>query len=145
MLRLLSCLVMLASTGASLSSQPQQRARLNVLFLIADDLNNDLGTYGGESNHFSKAGPGVYGFNWWFNATGGKHPNVLAWPDAPQDTVMSLGLHGNCSAMIPSLNIVVVAADANWGDNTPGQADSPLNQHLKLIATAGTTLTPSGR
>jgi len=34
MLRLLSCLVMLASTGASLSSQPQQRARLNVLFLI---------------------------------------------------------------------------------------------------------------
>ena len=46
MLRLVCCLVMLALTGASLSSQPQQPERLNVLVLIADDLNNDLGTYG---------------------------------------------------------------------------------------------------
>ncbi len=46
MLRRLFCFVMLALMGVSLSSQPQQRARLNVLFLIADDLNNDLGTYG---------------------------------------------------------------------------------------------------
>lgn len=118
------------------------------LALSSDAPTNDylqIGTYGGESNHFSKAGPGVYGFNWWFNATGGKHPNVLTWPDAPRDTVMSLGHRGNCSAMIPSLNIVVVAADANWGDNTPGEADSPLNQNLKLIAAAGTTLTPAGQ
>ena len=44
MLRRLFCFVMLVLAGASVSSQPQQRARLNVLFLIADDLNNDLGT-----------------------------------------------------------------------------------------------------
>jgi hypothetical protein len=42
--------------------------------------------------------------------------------------------------MIPSLNFVVVAADANWGDLMPGQVDTPLNQHLKLIAAAGTPL-----
>jgi CubicO group peptidase (beta-lactamase class C family) len=104
-----------------------------------------IGTYGGESNHSSKAGPGVYGFNWWFNAKGASHPDKLTWPNAPGDTVMSLGLHGNCSAMIPSLNFVVVAADANWGDLKPGQIDSLLNQHLKLIAAAGTSLNRAGR
>jgi CubicO group peptidase (beta-lactamase class C family) len=118
------------------------------LALSSDAPTNDylhIGTYGGESNHFSKAGPGVYGFNWWFNATGGSHPDKLTWPDAPRDTVMSLGLHGNCSAMIPSLNFVVVAADANWGDLIPGLVDSPLNQHLNLVAAAGTPLNRAGR
>ena len=32
--------------GLSAVGRPQPSARLNVLFLIADDLNNDLGTYG---------------------------------------------------------------------------------------------------
>ena len=117
------------------------------LALSSDAPTNDylhIGTYGGESNHFSKAGPGVYGFNWWFNATGGSHPDKLTWPDAPRDTVMSLGLHGNCCAMMPSLNFVVVAADANWGDLMPGQVDSPLNQHLRVIAAAGTPLNQAG-
>lgn len=45
-LRTLSCLVTVAlvSTGAAPSAP--QAPRLNVLFLIADDLNNDLGAYG---------------------------------------------------------------------------------------------------
>jgi hypothetical protein len=58
---------------------------------------------------------------------------------------MSIGLHGYCSAMIPSLNFVVVAANANWGDLMPGNVDSPLNQNLKLIAAAGTPLSQAGR
>jgi CubicO group peptidase (beta-lactamase class C family) len=118
------------------------------LVLSSDAPTNDylhIGTYGGESNHFSKAGPGIYGFNWWFNAKGAKHPDQLTWPDAPRDTVMSLGLHGNCSAVIPSLNFIVVAADANWGELIPGNVDSPLNQNLKLIAAAGTPLSQTGR
>src|SRR5215204_5824906 len=56
------------------------------LALSSDAPTNDylhIGTYGGESNHFSKAGPGVYGFNWWFNAKGANHPDKLTWPDAP--------------------------------------------------------------
>jgi CubicO group peptidase (beta-lactamase class C family) len=101
-----------------------------------------IGTYGGESNHFSRSGPGIYGFNWWFNDTGSSHPNTLTWPDAPQETVMSIGVRGNCSVMIPRLNLVVVAAYADWGDFQPGRADSVLNQRLKLIAAAGTPLTP---
>jgi CubicO group peptidase (beta-lactamase class C family) len=97
-----------------------------------------IGTYGGESNHFSRSGPGIYGFNWWFNDTGSLHPKTVTWPDAPKETVMSIGVRGNCSVMIPSLNLVVVAADADWGDFQPGKADSVLNRRLKLIAAAGT-------
>ena len=41
----------------------------------------DIKTYGGGSDHFAKCGPGIYGFNWWFNDTGGKHPDTLTWPD----------------------------------------------------------------
>src|ERR1044072_1075125 len=46
MLKLIVCLPVLALAGLSAAAQPQQRARLNGLFLIADDLNNELGTYG---------------------------------------------------------------------------------------------------
>lgn len=92
-----------------------------------------IGSYGGGSNHFSKAGPGVYGFNWWFNAKGGPHPNALTWPDAPLDTYMSIGAGGNCSVIIPSLDIVLVAAAANWGESDPGNRDAPMNRLIRML------------
>jgi choline-sulfatase len=46
MLKLIGCIPLLALAGLSAVAQTQQRPRLNVLFLIADDLNNDLGAYG---------------------------------------------------------------------------------------------------
>jgi arylsulfatase A-like enzyme len=45
-LTLMSCLAALAVAAAAWSSEPVQASRLNVLFLVSDDLNNDLGAYG---------------------------------------------------------------------------------------------------
>lgn len=91
-------------------------------------------TYGGGSDHFAKCGPGIYGFNWWFNDTGGKHPETLTWPDAPADTIMSIGARGNNAAMIPSLGLILVCAAGDWNDLNGGDPDSKINQALKLLA-----------
>lgn len=117
--------------------RPQVPADIPLSVKAATDDYIKIGTYGGESNHFSIAGPGIYGFNWWFNAKGRTHPDVITWPDAPPDTVMALGVRGNCCAMIPSLNLLVVAANADWGNNEPGIVDSKANLRLKLITAAG--------
>ncbi len=44
-------------------------------------------SYGGGSDHFTKFGPGIYGFNWWLNSTGRTHRRNITWPDAPEDTL----------------------------------------------------------
>jgi CubicO group peptidase (beta-lactamase class C family) len=95
-----------------------------------------IGTYGGGSNHFSRCGPGIYGFNWWFNDTGRDHPDRLAWPDAPDDTFMSVGALGNSAAMIPSEGAVLVAAEANWGTLLGGDDQRSVNRVLKMFAEA---------
>jgi iduronate 2-sulfatase len=46
LLKVAACLAALVMSAAGLRSEPQEARRLNVLFLIADDLNNDLGAYG---------------------------------------------------------------------------------------------------
>jgi len=94
-----------------------------------------IGSYGGASDQTS-AGPGVYGFNWWHNATSRLNPDRPMWPDAPPDTVMSLGHAGNCTAIFPSLNLIVVCANGDWGKEQPGDAASKMNQALKLAAAA---------
>jgi len=43
-----------------------------------------VGTLGGGSNQ-TPFGPGIYGFNWWFNGKVGISNN-LHWPDAPAAT-----------------------------------------------------------
>ena len=103
-----------------------------------------IGSYGGGSDQGSYNGVGVYGFNWWFNEKGGKHPDSRLWPDAPADTVMSLGFGGNCSAILPSHGIVLVNAKGNWDGATSGEPASPANQALRLLvaATGATPATP---
>ena len=118
--------------------RPQVPADLPLTEKAATDDYLKIGTYGGESDHFSKAGPGIYGFNWWFNAKGARHPDESTWPDAPADTFMSLGLHGNHTAMMPELRLLVASAEGDWGPNEPGKHDTVMNQRLRLIAHAGT-------
>lgn len=101
-----------------------------------------IGTYGGGSSHFSKSGPGIYGFNWWFNGHGRAHPKSLTWPDAPPDTFMSIGAGGNCSVMIPSLQMVLVGAKANWGEFDPGNREGPMNQIIRLLVESNNSVGP---
>ncbi len=95
-----------------------------------------IGTYGGGSNHFSDAGPGIYGFNWWFNGYGPSHTDARMWPDAPKDTFISLGARGNSCAIIPSLNVVLACAQGDWQDHKPGPRDSNMNRALGQLARA---------
>jgi len=94
----------------------------------------EIQSYGGGSDHFTAYGPGIYGFNWWFNATGRSHPDALTWPDAPADTVMSIGARGNNTAIIPSLGLVLVCASGDWSDLKAGDPGSKINQALKLLS-----------
>jgi CubicO group peptidase (beta-lactamase class C family) len=89
-----------------------------------------IGTFGGGSAHFTEFGPGIYGFNWWFN------PKRQTWPDAPADAYMSIGAGGNCAVMIPSLRLVLVAARAQWGQLRPGDREAEMNRHMRLLVEA---------
>ena len=95
-----------------------------------------IGSYGGGSDHFSKCGPGIYGFNWWFNGKVRDQENRLTWPDAPEELFMSVGARGNCAAMLPSQHAILVAADANWGALDGGKPQSRMSRILKLFAEA---------
>lgn len=95
-----------------------------------------IGTYGGGSDHFTVYGPGIYGYNFWFNNTGRDHPDRRTWPDAPPDTFMTIGAGGNSSIIIPSLDMFVAAGGANWGNLEPGNPDAIMNKIAKLAVEA---------
>ncbi len=95
-----------------------------------------IGSYGGGSDHFTQFGPGTYGFNWWFNDTGRLHPRARTWPDAPPDTFMSIGAGGKCSVMIPSLDLVLVSDEGNWGEIAGGEAGARMNQAIRVLVRA---------
>lgn len=95
-----------------------------------------IASYGGGSDHFTRFGPGIYGFNWWFNDTGKEHPETRTWPDAPADTVMSLGFRGNNTAIIPSLGLMLVCANGDWDDLKAGDPSSKINRALKTLTAA---------
>ena len=98
----------------------------------------NIGTYGGESDQ-TPYGPGIYGFNWWFNDVV-EQTGTLTWPDAPPDTFQANG-HWNREivTVIPSLNLVVAAAgawDLNQNRFSPGDPTWGMNTALALLAEA---------
>ena len=94
-----------------------------------------VGTVGGHSD-MADYGPGIYGFNWWFNAPVGGDGNPT-WPDAAADTYQANG-HWNVEVMtiIPSMRMVV-AARGDWGTFVPGDAAAGMNANLALLKDAG--------
>ena len=95
----------------------------------------DLGSYGGGTDQ-TPHGPGVYGFNFWFNrslAAG----SPLVWPSLPADAYQANGMwNRDTVTVIPSLRMVVAVRGAKLGPFEPGKADGAANQNLKLLVEA---------
>ncbi len=96
----------------------------------------EIGSYGGGSDHFTRFGPGIYGYNFWFNSMGRDHPDAITWPDAPLDAYMTVGAGGNSMVILPSQSIVVAAARADWGNPQPGKKSSAMNEVMRLACAA---------
>jgi CubicO group peptidase (beta-lactamase class C family) len=90
-----------------------------------------LGTYGGGTNQ-TDSGPGVYGFNFWFNEKLSSGERV--WPALPADTFQANGLwNRDTLTVIPSWKIVLAARGTHSGKFEPGLVSGEYNQNLLLI------------
>ena len=70
-------------------------------------------------------GPGIYGFNWWFNT------RKKVWPDATEDTFQANGhWNGEVCCVIPSLGIVATWQGSGTSTDTFNQ---PMNDYLKIL------------
>ena len=79
-----------------------------------------VGTFGGGTDQ-TRDGPGVYGFNFWFNERLANGERL--WPAAPPDTYQANGMwNRDTVTMFPSLRLVVAIRDSNPGDFEPGKA-----------------------
>jgi CubicO group peptidase (beta-lactamase class C family) len=79
-----------------------------------------VGTIGGGTDQ-GGVGPGVYGFNWWFNTEGADGKRFM--PHLPADAFQANGHWGKeCMLILPNLRIVV-AARGNWGGTNLAHAE----------------------
>lgn len=84
-------------------------------------------SFGGGTNQ-TPHGPGIYGFNWWFN------PGQQTWPDVPEDAFQANGLWNEYAlTVIPSLGIV-----AAWRGNRASTDEfaAPMNDELRHLVDA---------
>ena len=70
--------------------------------------------HGGGTDQ-SDIGPGVYGFNWWFNAELPGEPGTLLMPHLPRDAFQANGHWGKEVLLIVPSWRMVVAARGDWG------------------------------
>ncbi|MGE0756251.1 MAG: serine hydrolase domain-containing protein [Pirellulaceae bacterium] len=93
-----------------------------------------IGTYGGGTNQ-TASGPGVYGFNLWFNAV--MEDGRRVWPALPPDAYQANGLwNRDTVTVIPSWRMVVASRGAQPGKFEPSLADGEYNRNLQLLAQA---------
>jgi CubicO group peptidase (beta-lactamase class C family) len=93
-----------------------------------------LGTYGGGTNQ-TPHGPGVYGFNFWFNQPTPTGERV--WPAAPPDTYQANGLwNRDTLTVFPSLRMVVAVRAAHPGKFEPGIAGADYDKNMRLLLDA---------
>jgi CubicO group peptidase (beta-lactamase class C family) len=119
------------------ASLPQTKTKSN-----SNDDYLRIGSFGGGTNQ-TPHGPGVYGFNFWFNELTANGQRV--WPATPPDTYQANGLWNRDTLTIfPSLRMVVAVRGGKPGKFEPGLPESEFNQNLKLIvdATTGFKATP---
>ena len=98
----------------------------------------NIGSFGAEETSTSAWGPGIYGWNLWWNGLTGEDQR-RAFPDLPVDAFRAdgrLGEHG--VLVVPSLRIVVAARSAQWGFN-PGRRETSL----RLLVDAVRNFDPS--
>ncbi len=94
-----------------------------------------VGSYDGGTDQ-TPHGPGVYGFNFWFNRSpaADSHP---VWPALPADAYQANGMwNRDTVTVIPSLTMVVAVRGAKLGAFEPGKEDGVANQNLKLLVEA---------
>ncbi len=82
----------------------------------------EIGSHGGRGiqnrgggSDQTEMGPGVYGFNWWFNAPLPGNPDTLLMPCLPRDAFQANGHWGKeVMLIVPSWQLIV-AARGDWG------------------------------
>lgn len=118
--------------------QPQVPASLPRTNGKSDDYLR-IGSYGGPTDQ-TEYGPGVYGFNFWFN----KEPDdtgIRAWPALPPDAYQANGMwNRDTVTIIPSLQLVVAVRGSKLGPFQPGKEDGEANRNLKLLVDACTPI-----
>jgi CubicO group peptidase (beta-lactamase class C family) len=94
-----------------------------------------LGTYGGGTDQ-TPHGPGVYGFNFWFNEAAAEGESRV-WPSLPADAYQANGMwNRDTVTVVPSLDLVVAVRGAHPGKFEPGLAGSEFDRSMKLLVEA---------
>lgn len=103
-----------------------------------------IGSYGGGTDQ-TPHGPGVYGFNFWFNKPDAE--GERAWPALPADAFQANGMwNRDTVTVIPSLRMVVAVRGASRGKFEPGVPTNDFNHAMSLIAqAAGYNATVTGQ